>query len=63
MFLNLSSKHHHYHHQDKSLEVFELFEENVLNKNYMPGEADIILSTIHAAKGTFDIFISNFFYE
>jgi hypothetical protein len=40
-------------YQEKSLEVFELFEKNVLNKNYSPGEADIILSTIHAAKGTY----------
>jgi hypothetical protein len=49
-------------YQGKSLEVFKKFKIKVLDQNYLPGEADIILSTIHAAKGTFDVFSESYVF-
>lgn len=37
--------------QERTPQAMELFKEHVLDKNYGPGEADVIFSTVHCAKG------------
>lgn len=38
-------------YEDQTMEKFTLFENNIVNQEYSCAEADVILSTIHAAKG------------
>merc|ERR1711991_496024 len=37
--------------KDRTMEMYDYFKENVLDKKYNPEDADLILSTIHSAKG------------